>query len=181
MTSFTLHAPLELLARTALLSYVEDDARAASRDRLARLGHAYSEAGEEVGEPGARAYDDLAYRGRTPAGRGRRRRASTTPTRPRRGWPSGPRPSSSPLALADDVIPRLSAAGHGSILLYLLPAWRPRSRAAARPLRGLVRELARHPDWGLTWHRDRTRPAETEGGDLITALRSPRLPRRPGQ
>ena len=61
-------------------------------------------------------------------------------------------------ALADDVIPRLSAAGHGSILLYLLPRVAPRSRAAARPLRGLVRELARHPGWGLTWQQNRTAP-----------------------
>ena len=60
VTSFTLHAPLELLARTALLPLVEPGGRDAARDRLAWLGEAYTAAGDEVDEPAPRAYDDLA-------------------------------------------------------------------------------------------------------------------------
>ena len=178
VTSFTLHAPLELLARTALLPLVEPDAREAARDRLAWLGEAYRDAGDEVDEPSPRAYDDLA----TAAGHltaavnaGEIDDADATAA-----W-LAVRATPVELArlLADDVIPRLAAAGHGSILLYLLPRVAPRSRAAARPLRGLVRELARQPDWGLTWHLDRG-PAPTGGGDLLSALRRPRAPGDPG-
>ena len=179
VTSFTLHAPLELLARTALLPYVEADARDAARDRLAWLGQAYTDAGDEVGEPGVRAYDDLASAFDHLAAAinaGHLDDADATAA-----W-LVERAAATELAraLADDVIPRLSAAGHGSILLYLLPRVAPRSRAAARPLRGLVRELARNPDWALTWPQGRTGPGPTDGGDLVSALRHPRSPGDPG-
>ena len=178
VTSFTLHAPLELLARSALLTYVEADARDAARDRLAWLGQTYAAAGDEVGEPGSRAYDDLptAVDHLTAAiNAGDLDDADATAA-----WlAEWATPVELSRALADDVIPRLSAAGHGSILLYLLPRVAPRSRAATRPLRGLVRELARHPDWGLTWQQDRTAPP-SDGGDLVAALRRPRSPGDPG-
>ena len=165
VTSFTLHAPLELLARSALLTYVETDARDAARDRLLWLGQTYAEAGDEVGEPGSRAYDDLATAVdhlTAAINAGDLGDADATAA-----WLAGwATPVELSRALADDVIPRLSAAGHGSILLYLLPRVAPRSRAATRPLRGLVRELARHPDWGLTWQQDRTAPP-SDGGDLV--------------
>ncbi len=174
VTSFTLHAPLELLARTALLPLVEPDAREAARDRLAWLGEAYRDAGDEVDEPAARAYDDLATAADHLTGAvnaGEIDDADATAA-----WLAAhATPVDLARLLADDVIPRLSAAGHGSILLYLLPRAAPRSRAAARPLRGLVRELARQPDWGLTWHLDRAPTAEG-GGDLVApcAVRGPR-------
>ncbi len=178
VTSFTLHAPLELLARTALLPLVEPDARVAARERLAWLGEAYRDAGDEVDEPATRAYDDLATAAvhlTAAINAGEIDDADATAA-----WLAA-RATPVELArlLADDVIPRLSAAGHGSILLYLLPRVAPRSRAAARPLRGLVRELARQPDWGLTWHLDRD-PAPVGGGDLVAALRRPRVPGDPG-
>ena len=179
VTSFTLHAPLELLARTALLAYVEADARDAARDRLAWLGQAYADAGDEVGEPGSRAYDDVANAVdhlTAAINAGDLDDADATAS-----WLADwATPVELSRALADDVIPRLSAAGHGSILLYLLPRVAPRSRAASRPLRGLVRELARNPDWGLTWHQDRTAPPPSDGGDLVAALRRPRSPGDPG-
>src|SRR5262245_53460727 len=59
VNSFTLHAPLELLARTALLPLVEPGARDAARDRLAWLGDSYAAAGEGVDPPPVRAYDDV--------------------------------------------------------------------------------------------------------------------------
>ncbi len=173
VTSFTLHAPLELLARTALLPLVEPVARDAARDRLAWLGEAYTAAGDAVDEPAARAYDDLPTAVDhllAAVAAGELDDADATAA-----W-LAERATADELAhhLADDVIPRLSAAGHGSILLYLLPRVAPRSRAAARPLRGLVRELARFPDWGLTWHRDRA--GDPDPGDLVAALRAPRSP-----
>ena len=178
VTSFTLHAPLELLARTALLPLVEPDARDSARDRLAWLGESYRDAGDEVDEPAARAYDDLA----TAAGHltGAVNAGEIDDADAIAAWLAAhATPVDLARLLADDVIPRLSAAGHGSILLHLLPRAAPRSRAAARPLRGLVRELARQPDWGLTWHLDRPTTADGEG-DLVSALRRPRSPGDPG-
>ena len=178
VNSFTLHAPLELLARTALLPLVEPDARDAARDRLAWLGEAYRDAGDEVDEPAPRAYDDLAT-----AAEHLTAAVSAGAIDDADGTAAWLAARATPVQLAsllaDDVIPRLSAAGHGSILLFLLPRVAPRSRAASRPLRGLVRELARQPDWGLTWHLDRG-PAPTGGGDLVAALRRPRSPGDPG-
>jgi hypothetical protein len=178
VTSFTLHAPLELLARTALLPLVEPGARDAARERLAGLGEAYVAAGAGVPEPAPRAYDDLdtatAHLAAAIAA-GELDDADAIAA-----W-LAQRASADELArlLADDVIPRLSAAGHGSILLYLLPRVAPRSRPAARPLRGLVRELARFPDWGLTWHQHRDGEPGS-GVDLVEALRAPRSPGDPG-
>jgi hypothetical protein len=178
--SFTLHAPLELLARTALLPLVEPGARDAARDRLAWLGTTYVAAGDAAPEPEDRAYDDLgtAVAHLTSAiAAGEIEDADAIAA-----W-LAQRSTADELArlLADDVIPRLSAAGHGSILLYLLPRVAPRSRPAARPLRGLVRELARFPDWGLTWHQQRDADSGPGPGvDLVEALRAPRSPGEPG-
>src|SRR5687768_5693842 len=117
VSSFTLHDPLELLARIALLPLVEPDARDAARGRLAWLGQAYADAGEEVGEPGPRAYDDLAIAADhlvAAIDAGELDDADATAA-----W-LAERATATELAqlLADDVIPRLSAAGHGSILLF---------------------------------------------------------------
>ncbi len=53
--------------------------------------------------------------------------------------------------LADTVVPRLSAAAHGSILLYQLPRIAPRGEVTTELLRPLARELARHPTWRMSW------------------------------
>src|SRR6188474_1105692 len=54
--SFVLHAPLELLARTALLPLVEHESRPLARQRLTWLAATYEAAGEEIGEPERRDY-----------------------------------------------------------------------------------------------------------------------------
>src|SRR6476659_270337 len=56
--SFVLHAPLELLARTALLSMVEPQARELARQRIVWLGATYAAAGEDVGRSRGRSYND---------------------------------------------------------------------------------------------------------------------------
>ena len=82
VTSFTLHAPLELLARTALLPLVEPGARDAARERLAGLGGAYVAAGDGVPEPAPRAYDDLDQDGVHAVHRGAGHEAGHEPARP---------------------------------------------------------------------------------------------------
>ena len=175
--SFLLHAPLELLARHGLLSHVPAAERCLVRQRMIWLGAKYLTAGDEVVRPQPSGFDD----------------AHTALTRLTNAIDAGELddaddaatwlaaeldPVALTDALVDTVVPRLSAAAHGSIFLYLLPRTAPRSRAAASMVRGLVRELARNPEWRLTWqeHRD---PSATPG-DLVEALRAPPSPGDPG-
>jgi hypothetical protein len=176
--SFVLHAPLELLARTALLQMVEPQARELARQRIVWLGATYAAAGEEVGPPHRRSYNDpetavdhlasaLWAGDLDEAGDAASWVAATVS------------PVDISRALAEAVLPRLSAAGHGSIFLYLLPRIAPRSATAAGMVRGLVRELARQPDWNVTWHRLRQRSGKSSG-DLVERLLRPPSPGDPG-
>lgn len=149
--SFVLHAPLELIARAALLRSVDPRARDAARRRIADLVTEYD--GYEPLTPSAaaqrswRSVDDaVAWLGAAvAAGDADGAEASVA-------WLAGATTANELVAsLADLVVARTSAAGHGSIFLWLLPrvlAADPTAPALARPL---VRELARHPDWELTW------------------------------
>ena len=185
--SFVLHAPLELLARMALLPLVRPGARGAARERLAALAAEYAAAGDEVGEPRARAYDDPL------------RAAADLVAAIAAGEDEDADAAASWLAthldaealvraLADDVVPRLAAAAHGSIFLYHLPRVAPRSAAIARTLRPLVRELVRERGWRLGWYRSAARDGGVERAEagaaspsaLIESLLAPRSPGDPG-
>lgn len=176
--SFILHAALELLARAALLPLVHPAARERARQRLVWLGAAYEAAGAAVAEPAARSYGDAGAAvaellQAIDAGELDDADAAAA-------WLAAAlSPRELARALADDFVPRLGAAGHGPILLYQLPRVAPRGGAAARCLRGLVRELAREPDGKLTWHRRRD-PAAAATGDLVERLLRPRSPGDPG-
>ena len=56
--SFVLHSPLELIARAALLPYVEPSARPDARRRLVELGDGYRTASPPAIEPRAVSFDD---------------------------------------------------------------------------------------------------------------------------
>lgn len=182
--SFVLHAPLELLARSALLPLVEPWAREQARQRLVWLGATYAAAGDEVDQPASCSYPSV-ERAATDLGEavevgdldGADRAA---------GWlAAAASPTELSRALAECVLPCLSAAGHGPIMLFLLPRVAPRSTLATNMVRGLVRELARHPDWRLSWHRQRDRHWHVHGSvmpsrDLVAALRCPPSPGDPG-
>jgi hypothetical protein len=176
--SFVLHAPLELLARTALLPHLRPAARAEARARLVWLGDSYAAAGDESGERQARTYEDPAHavaqllsaiaRGEIDDADQAASWLATTIS-----------PVALARALADDVIPRLSAAAHGPIFLYHLPRIAPRSRACVKMLRGLVRELARAPEWRLVWQTQRSAGA-VRSDDLVDVLLAPPSPGDPG-
>lgn len=147
--SFVLHAPLELLARTALLPAVSPAHRAGARRRIAAIATGFDAFGPPMeiphGEPDAplqvlrRAVRDGDQAGAAIAGRtaGRALDAETLV----RG-------------VADDVAASLAAAAHAPIFLHHLPRAAPRSPLAGAMLGTLAREVARHPDWALTWMDD---------------------------
>jgi hypothetical protein len=160
--SFVLHAPLELLARRCLLERVEPSGREAVRQRLVWLAAAYEGAGDALDEPtpppldtadtveavahrlvAALAAGDLDDIDAAAGQLGRR----ATPAELRR-------------LLGPTIAVSLAAAAHGSIFLSLLGRVqapdRPGGLAAA--LRGLARDLGRHPDWTLRWFEDPGEP-----------------------
>lgn len=153
--SFVLHAPLELLARAALLPYVPAAHRDRARLRILSVAAGFADWGPPVeaaepSPPGADRFDD-------PAAAAERLAAAVDA-----GDLDGADEAVSWLTrtvtpielrslLADAVVDRTSAAAHGAILLYQLPRVSPRGSLAGDLARGLVRELARYPDWRLRW------------------------------
>jgi len=148
--SFVLHAPLELLARVALLPFVRPTSRPLARRRLRLLGEHYAAWGRPVSEPSPDAFD-------SPAAAADRLRAAIAAgdldavDPPARWLGRAVAPSDLRALLADDVVRSLAAAAHGSIFLHHLPRIASRGEITGELLRGLARELARYPDWRLRW------------------------------
>ncbi|MET0325389.1 MAG: hypothetical protein ABW219_09215 [Ilumatobacteraceae bacterium] len=179
--SFVLHAPLELMARSALLRLVDPRARVAARQRIAWVVATYDEA--------APASDRIAV---VPA-------PDDGPVHPslidlgavvdtgdldaidQAAIAVGAATSADELVdrLADVVVPRLAAAGHGSIYLYHLRRLLAASPAAATMARGLLREIGRQPTWALTW-MDHRAPGVVPTRDLGQRLLGPPSPGDPG-
>lgn len=148
--SFVLHAPLELMARAALLRHVVPAARERARQRLvwvaasferydavdlaAASGGAAAAAPSVAGLAAAVAAGDLDDADAQVA-----------------ALASGTTAAELAGALAPVVLDSLAAAGHAAIFLYHLPRLVAVDPFAPMMARGLVRELARHPDWRLTW------------------------------
>lgn len=125
--SFVLHAPLELLARTALLGFVRADQREPARRRIAEIAGSFEAFGDPVSSPAvvapaslaaAAAALDLAID-----------RGDLDDVDALAGWlGTHARPQDLPGLLADSLVPRLSAAGHAPIFLWLFPGSRPGAR-----------------------------------------------------
>ena len=137
--SFVLHAPLELLARAALLPLVAPERRDAARARIVVLADGYVASGPS--RPAARPADfdepsSAAARLADAAAAGDRDAVDAAAT-----W-LGERctPVELTALLADFVLPSLEAAGHGNIYLALLHRYRPRG-AAGQMLRHVADAL----------------------------------------
>jgi len=176
--SFVLHAPLELLARTALLPLVSPEVRPAARRRIFWLGETYAAIGRgfESGSTVQLSTTGEALARLLAAIEAGDLEAVDAPA----DWLAS-RLTAEELAgaLADEVIPRLPAAAHGPIFLHQLVRVAPRSTTYARALRGLVREIAREHDWRFQWHRER-RPEGPVTDDLVERLLDPPSPGDPG-
>ena len=158
--SFVLHAPLELLARAALLPLVEPAARERARQRLVWLGASYQAAGEEVADldgrdlAGHASEDQLLARLDAALAAGELDDADRTVA----ALAATLAPAHLSRALADPVLPRLAAAAHGNILLFQLPRIAPRSRVAASACAGRGARAGPPPGLGADLARPTPRP-----------------------
>lgn len=146
-TSFVLHAPLELLARTALLTMVSPDRRDAARRRIAWVAATYDAAGAATPLPHVAPADPVAAVGSLVAAIAAGDRAEAGAL----GAWLGRHVDAGPLTelVADAVVDSLAAASHGPIFLHLLPRVAPRSPLAGSMFAAMAHELARHPEWRL--------------------------------
>lgn len=169
--SFVLHAPLELLARWALLPLVEPSRREAARQRIVWLAATYAQSDAPAGRVAPGAFDDLesaAARLTAAIAAG-----DLDDSEAAAAW-LGRHADATDIArlVGDAVGPSLAAAAHAGIFLHLLPRVAPRSPLAASMLRAPARELARHPDWTIRWIDDFAAPSGPDGAgaDLAGAL-----------
>jgi hypothetical protein len=180
--SFVLHAPLELMARAGLLAHVDPASREDARRRIAWLAATYVAAGPGVDDPIAPAHErdpgaDVAWlAAAVDAG------DLDAVDRAAVAVCSSATAAELAAALVDVVVPRLSAAAHGSIFLHLLPRLMASNAPAAMMARGLLRELTRNPDWSVTWidERDPRVPAADGSAELTERLLAPPSPGDPG-
>jgi hypothetical protein len=157
--SFVLHAPLELLARAALLPWVAPEGRRAAQLRLLTLLDEFeSWEPAEIAMPADRPVDattavaDLVAALAT----GDLDAADHSAT----ALACATSPGGLRSCIGDAVLPNLAAAAHAPIFLYHLPRAAPRGEATPELLRPLVRELARHPGLQIDWVSER----HTTGG-----------------
>ena len=152
--SFVLHAPLEVLARTLLLRRVAPADRGEARRRLFRVATTYAGAGEELPDPDERRLDlapaELAVRLISAL------EAGELDDIDRYSAAVATRADADALRrlLAATITRSLAAAAHGSIFLSLLGRVQEGEGGLSLALRGLARELGRHPDWKLRWFED---------------------------
>jgi hypothetical protein len=173
--SFVLHAPLELAARAALLPRVPQPAREGARARIAEIAAEYRAFGPAVDDPAPRTFDSPASGAAALASAidagdlDAVDAAAAALTR----LATGPELRT---LLAGVVVARLSAAAHAPIFLYQLPRVAPRGELPGELLRPLVREVARHPNWRLTWHERTVRRRRRSPDALRAAIAAtPRL------
>lgn len=166
--SFVLHAPLEVLARSLLLRRVAPADRDEARRRLFWVATTYTGAGQELPDVAPsdsdRAPADVAARLVSAL------EAGELDDIDRYSAALADRADAAALRrlLAPTVARSLAAAAHGSIFLSLLGRVQPGSGGVALALRGLARELGRHPDWKLRWFED---PSEASlPASLVDAL-----------
>ena len=168
--SFILHAPLELLARAALLPWVNPDGREAARLRLVALVTQFETPAPAACPPVPVSVDspaDAAHQLVGALDTGDLDRVDALAT----ALAAAVSPSELTALLAEAVLPRLAAAGHAPIFLYHLPRVSPRGEAAVELLRPLARELARYPDLKIRWTESRPTGAGSEEA-LADALRN---------
>ena len=175
--SFILHAPLELLARRALLRIVPPESRDAVRERMIWVAATYERAGASL-EPTSHAEFDsaaAAVAGLADAIEHKDLDATDAAA----AWLGRHAATDAVMTLAESLIDSLAAAGHTSIYFSLLARTASNNRSALTLLRPLVREVARLPELRIEWTRDawtHERNPEADGRTFAhTLATTPRL------
>jgi hypothetical protein len=170
-SSFVLHAPLELLARSRLLACAAPAARVGARRRIAEIGARYAHAGPEAAAT-ARDYADEAAA--LPALLAALAAGDAEEADGALGWLL-PRRSTADLVtdLADAVIPALGAAAHAPILLANVLRLASRIGNLAGLLRAPLRYLALQAGSRLTWQESAPTQLTPTAADLFDVLVAP--------
>ncbi len=167
--SFVLHAPLEVLARAALLPWVAPAGTDRARLRLLALLAQYEDADPaprtaptRTTDPEMATLDLVAALATGDLERADGAAGALAATHDPTVWARH---------VGSPVLPHLGAAAHAPIFLYHLPRVAPRGEATGELARPLVRELARYPELQLAWVHERDRAATTGSpGALAAAL-----------
>jgi hypothetical protein len=165
--SFVLHAPLELLARRALLPRVAPSRRDAVRKRMVWVASTYARAGDPLEPVLTRDFDSPA--GATASLAGATREKDLGAADAAAGWLGRHGSAADVLALAESSVDSLAAAGHASIYFWHLARTATGGRAALALVRPLAREVARLPELRIEWIRD---GVDARGGGSATFARA---------
>ena len=175
--SFVLHAPLELLARRALLRFVPPRRRDAVRERMLWVAATYERAGTSIDPAPSADFASAAAAASTLAEAIDAKDLDATDRAA--SWLGRHAATDAVMTLADPSVDRLAAAGHAGIYFALLARTASGNRAALAMLRPLVREITRLPELRIEWIRsDWTgdRRADTDALTFASALATtPRL------
>lgn len=169
--SFILHAPLEVLARAALLPWVAPKGRAVARLRLVAVATQFdAQPAMEAATPRTEAKTPETAAAELVAA------LSTADLEATDQAALDLAASASGAALTnligDAVLPSLAAAGHAPIFLYQMPRVSPRGEAPTALLRPLARELGRFPQLQLEWvqHRPTTGGSAAALADALASV-----------
>lgn len=175
-TSFQLHAPLELLARVALLPWVAPAARQQALQKIVELGVRYTHSGEAARLERSRfpslAMARAALVDAIRAGDADGADAALV------ALLDGERPSATLALLRPWLVDSLGAAAHAPILVAELPRFLDRIPNVVQLLRAPLRSLLHHPA-ALSWHRAVPSRGATVGSDAAAALLFDRLRNAP--
>jgi hypothetical protein len=175
--SFVLHAPLELVARAALLPFVEPARRERARHQIAAIASEFEDFGPPVPEPPADGYESVEAGAADLLAAIERGELDDVDHAAR--W-LGRAATAAELQtlLSSATITRLAAAAHAPIFLFELPRISPRGEVTGELLRGLARELGRAPAWQLHWMDDHGGGSDERPEAMFEALASTPLGRR---
>jgi hypothetical protein len=178
--SFVLHAPLELMARVGLLPFVAADERGAAVAALRTFVEHYEASGPPADPPAVVSFA-ASHDAASALDRALRDGDLDTVDAATTWLAENCSHRQLRHLVAESVVDSLAAAGHAPIGLHLLA----RVAGGALPatlLRGPLREVARHPDWRITWFRNSPDPDEEpdEPASLASALTAVPQLGRPG-
>lgn len=171
--SFVLHAPLELLARAALLPRVSPETREAARLRIVGIAAGFEAFGLPA-EPSEATFVTIGDATDAVVGA---LAAGDLDSAAAAGEYLGRNLDAERLSalVTDALAPSLAAAAHGPIFLHHLPRAAPASALTGAMFGTLAREVARHPDWRIDW----TENGLDGSGDLTAALATTPVQGRP--